>query len=91
MTLTELLQRAAETHHMVWMKEEGNDPDWPIWYADWLIDHSVFLEILGRSMTKTTLVCMFVDMDKTYTSLDSPDQTWQEYYAERLMEVGVSA
>ncbi len=82
--IKELLTLASETHHAVWLKQDGNDPDWPIWYSDWLVDHSDFPEIVSTSMTKSQLVHFFVQADKDF-SADHPTQDgWADYYAEHL-------
>lgn len=36
--LTNLLIETLESHHEALSDTEGKDPDWPIWYADYLID-----------------------------------------------------
>lgn len=34
---SELLHRAAETHHAVFAITDGADEDWASWYSDWLV------------------------------------------------------
>ena len=36
--LAKLLNETAEAHHKAFAATEGEDPDWPIWYADYLLD-----------------------------------------------------
>jgi hypothetical protein len=36
--LANLLNETAEAHHKAFAATEGEDPDWPIWYADYFID-----------------------------------------------------
>lgn len=78
------MTRAAETHHMVWMKQDGEDADWPIWYANWLIDHSDFLDMIKSPMTKTQLTCALVKLDQDYTAAGDNSITWQAFYANAL-------
>ena len=85
MNLEELLERAAKTHHMVWMKQDGDDPEWPIWYATWLIDHSDFIEITGTEITKSELTCRLIDLDKRFNKNPEGKGSWQAYYAEKLV------
>src|SRR4051794_30236087 len=44
--VADLLREVAETHHRVYRKTDGADPDWPIWYAGWLVDLSELPEVL---------------------------------------------
>ena len=84
MSTEELLHRASETHHMVWMKEDGDDPDWPMWYANWLIDHTNFVEQIGYSITKSELICRLMECDAEFTSKDRGDMNWEAFYAAKL-------
>jgi hypothetical protein len=36
--LANLLNETAEAHHKAFAATEGKDPDWPIWYADYLFE-----------------------------------------------------
>ncbi|MGQ0848724.1 MAG: hypothetical protein ACT4OP_06345 [Actinomycetota bacterium] len=33
-----LLRQAARAHHAAFIATDGADPDWPDWYAGWLLD-----------------------------------------------------
>jgi hypothetical protein len=36
--LANLLNETAEARHKAFAATEGDDPDWPIWYADHLLE-----------------------------------------------------
>jgi hypothetical protein len=36
--LANLLDETAEAHHKAFAPTEGKDPDWPLWYADYLLE-----------------------------------------------------
>lgn len=36
--LADLLQETAEMHHKAFANTDGVDDDWPVWYADHLLD-----------------------------------------------------
>jgi hypothetical protein len=36
--LANLLNETAEAHHKAFAATEGEDPDWPLWYADYLLE-----------------------------------------------------
>ena len=34
--LVDLFREAGQAHHTAFTATDGDDPDWPIWYADYL-------------------------------------------------------
>ena len=36
--LEELFREASEAHHQAYIETDGADPEWPLWYADYLRD-----------------------------------------------------
>jgi hypothetical protein len=84
-TLAELLQEAAETHHVVYRITDGDDPDWASWYADWLLNLSELPELLGARPVRSHLVHALVQLERDYAAA-TPDQPWEDWYAERLAE-----
>ena len=79
-----LLHEASETHHTVYRIVDGDDPDWPSWYANWLLNLSELPEILGTKPVRSELVWLLVSMDKEYTEA-SPDLAWPQWYAEFIV------
>ena len=80
-----LLHDAAETHHIVYKIVDGDDPDWASWYADWLIDLSPLPSFLATKPVRSELVWKLVDLDKAYIA-QAPQERWERWYAERLLE-----
>lgn len=78
-----LLREAGEVHHAVWRITGGDDPDWPTWYADWLVSLSELPDVLGTTPVRAELTWLLVQLDKDYTASGS-DQPWQDWYAERI-------
>jgi hypothetical protein len=64
---------------------DGDDPDWALWYADWLLRLSELSQILGTTPTRSGLVWLLVNLDKDYTT-KSPDTPWPTWYTERVFE-----
>lgn len=81
--LVDLFQEAGEAHHQAFIETDGVDPDWPLWYADYL--HEKLNEKLEASMTKSELVYLLVLMDKEQR-MDAPGANWRRYYASYLTE-----
>jgi hypothetical protein len=80
-----LLHEVSETHHQVFRITEGADDDWASWYADWLTRLSELPSLLSSRPVRSELVYLLVRLDKKYTDED-PTETWEEYYAARLVD-----
>jgi hypothetical protein len=83
--LSELLQEAAETHHIVYRITDGTDEDWASWYSDWLTRLSELPAILGRDVVRSELTYLLVKLDRDQRQ-QAPDQPWQGFYARGLIE-----
>lgn len=60
--LANLLNETAEAHHEAFAATEGEDPDWPIWYADYLIEK--MRQMLNAKFTKSELIYLLVSAEK---------------------------
>jgi hypothetical protein len=56
--LANLLNETAEAHHKAFAATEGEDPDWPIWYADYLLEK--IRQMLKAKFTKSELIYLLV-------------------------------
>lgn len=83
--ISELLSEASQIHHKVYRIVDGDDADWPIWYANWLIDLSELPQMLGGRPVKSELTYVLVDLAKRHAA-EAPDQTWQDFYAAGIAE-----
>jgi glutaredoxin len=81
--LTALFKETEEAHHAAFVKTDGNDPDWPLWYADYLRDR--LLPFLAAPITRSRLVSCLVATDDEH-SATNPQAPWSEYYARRVIE-----
>jgi hypothetical protein len=80
-----LLHEAAETHHVVFRIVDGADDDWSSWYADWLVNLSELPEILGGKPVRGEMTAALVGLAKDYGDRE-PDVSWEQYYAQRIVE-----
>ena len=83
--ISELLQEAAETHHIVYRITDGTDDDWASWYSDWLSRLSELPTLLGRQVVRSELTYLLVRLDKEHREADSAER-WQDFYARELLE-----
>jgi hypothetical protein len=56
--LANVLNETAEAHHKVFAASDGEDTEWPIWYADYLLDRMRIM--LNSKFTKKELIYIFV-------------------------------
>jgi hypothetical protein len=83
--ISHLLHEAGETHHVVYRITDGADDDWASWYSDWLTAHSELPDLLGSAPVRSELTYMLVKLGRDYEA-ESPDESWEDYYAKRLLE-----
>ena len=80
--LHEILAAAGPAHHQAYIDSDGEDPEWPLWYADYLqVDLS---RVLDKSLTKSEIVFHLLDMERM-RSVEAPDAPWPGYYAAELI------
>jgi NAD(P)H-hydrate epimerase len=76
--LANLLNETAEAHHKAFAATEGEDPDWPIWYADYLLDK--MRQMLNAKFTKSELIYLLVSAEKK-NGVVAPSAYWPRFYA----------
>lgn len=81
--LAELFKKTGQAHHQAFIETDGKDPDWPIWYANYLQDR--LTPFLAAPLTRSRLVFCLVATDDEHRATN-PDAPWPEYYAERVLE-----
>ena len=78
--LTELFLQAGHAHHQAFLDTDGDDPEWALWYANYLKES--LPRLLGVEMNQGRMVYELVRMaDEAGAS----DKHWSELYAEDLI------
>jgi hypothetical protein len=77
-SLTELFRGAGPAHHRAYIETDGFDPEWPLWYADYL--REPLGRLLNHDFTKSELVYWLVRVDKEQKEM-APGADWPAYYA----------
>ncbi len=80
--LADLFRAAGPAHHRAYQETDGFDPDWPIWYANYL--QAGINELLGTSFTQSELVYWLVEMEHMHSKMAHPP-AWPEFYADYLL------
>jgi hypothetical protein len=81
--LKALFHEVAQAHHRAFIEADGADPDWPIWYAEYL--HDRLTTLLDARFSKSELVYLLISLDRE-TQRVAPGASWQSYYARALLE-----
>ena len=80
--LEELFREAGEAHHQAFIKTDGADPEWPLWYADHLRENLAAL--LNANFTRSELVYLLFLVANEQV-LSAPGADWASYYAKFFM------
>lgn len=81
--LAALFREAGKAHHTAYIDVDGADPDWPIWYADYLQER--LGELLGAEFTRSELVYLLVALDRDLKTR-APGAEWSGYYTRWFLE-----
>lgn len=84
MQLEELFREAGEAHHQAFIETDGADPEWPLWYADYLRER--LGPLLEASFTKSELVHLLV-LVANEQPLRAPGANWARYYAKYFIRL----
>lgn len=79
-----LFKETGAAHHQAFQQTNGTDPEWPIWYADYL--YHKLDGLLGATLTRSDLIYLLVWLDK-HQDLHAPGANWTRYYARTLAEL----
>jgi hypothetical protein len=81
--LANLFDQAGDAHEKAHAQTSGVDPDWPIWYADYLLER--LKDLLHANFTRSELVYLLVLVDKEQR-LRAPGANWATFYARFFAE-----
>lgn len=76
--LADLFEETGHAHHAAFIDTDGADPEWPLWYANYLYDK--LPAKLGATISKSELVYLLVTVDRQLNT-EAPGANWTEYYA----------
>ena len=78
-----LLEETRHAHHQAYLATDGSDPDWPLWYAGYLVEK--LPPLLQADLTKSELTYWMVNLSKRQEH-EAPNDDWTHYYAQVLVE-----
>lgn len=84
--LAEVLSGAGKAHHKAFIKTNGEDPEWPSWYATYLLKETDFKNYVA-GLNESTLAHLLEMLDHQFKN-DTTRQKWSHYYARKLLKIG---
>lgn len=76
--LIALFREAGSAHHKAFITTNGDDPEWPIWYAEFL--QPKLNGFLPTRWTKSEVVYLLLRAEKERSAI-TPQLSWPEFYA----------
>jgi hypothetical protein len=77
--LSQLFRAAGQAHHHAFAATDGDDPEWPEWYAGYLL--LPLSELLGVSLGREAIAADLRSVDREMRS-EAPTAEWSRYYAD---------
>lgn len=81
--IAKFLTETGQAHHKAFAATDGDDPDWPIWYAEFMRD--TFAERFGMEFTRSQLVYCLMKADIEHQAR-APDSDWTTFYANEFVD-----
>ena len=72
-------------HHEAFIDSDGADPEWPLWYSDYL--HGKIGDFLDARPTKSKIVQCLLNAADAH-SAQHPEEPWPTFYAGYLLGLG---
>jgi hypothetical protein len=83
--LAALFLETWKAHHQAYMATEGFDPEWPIWYAEYLKPR--LAEWFGEPLTASEIVHLLVAVEKERLGSGTKED-WTQVYARFFLKHG---
>ena len=80
--LVELFIESGQAHGKAHEATNGEDAEWPIWYADHLYDN--LQRLTQKSFTRSELIYFLVLADRQH-STSAKSQLWPDFYADLML------
>lgn len=81
--LEALFIEAGRAHHHAFAATNGDDPEWPIWYSEFLQPR--VNSLLGTQWTKSKVEYLLLQAEKQRAA-QNPGSGWPEFYARVFLE-----
>ena len=73
-----LFRETGPAHHEAFIETDGVDPEWPLWYAEYL--HERISALLSQDLSKSELVHLILSAEEDRVE-NAPEADWPGHYA----------
>ena len=80
--LADLLRQTGHDHHQAYLETNGEDPEWALWYAEYLVDK--LPAHVGRTLTRSEIVYLLWAASQAHET--NASEAWPEFYASFMLE-----
>ena len=81
--LIQLFRETGPAHHLTFIETDGVDPEWPIWYANYMQER--INAIMKATFTRSKLVQIILNAAEDQ-EINAPQADWTEYYADYFLK-----
>ena len=81
-SIAQFFQEAGHAHHQAFIETDGADPEWPLWYANYM--QARLSELLQHPFTVSEVVYWVIRLDKEYRA-KNPSEPWPTHYGKILV------
>jgi len=81
--LSAIFTEVEMAHHKAINGADNNDPEWPIWYADYL--QEPLSEVFHNRFLKSSLIYCLMNANLEHIS-EAADIPWQQFYSRHFIE-----
>ena len=82
-SVTDLMREAGKAHGEAFQSTNGEDAEWPIWYAEYLVKPISGLFDIQFTLSQLVYCLMDAEFERLARA---PDDDWPRYYAEHFVE-----
>jgi NAD(P)H-hydrate epimerase len=77
-----LFRETGPAHHEAFIETDGADPEWPLWYAEYLYER--ISALLSQDLSKSELVHLILSAEEDRAE-NAPEADWPRHYARYVL------
>lgn len=82
--MIEIFEQSGKAHALAFTLVDGEDPDWALWYAEFL--QQPLSKILGQNLTRTQVALCLIAAEEERQTVHGKDHPWPELYADHFVQ-----
>ena len=81
--LADLLIETGKAHHEAFIETDGEDPEWPSWYARYL--QPKLKTLLSQELTESEIVFWLIGADRSHAN-EKSEAPWAVYFSKHILD-----